>query len=32
MRTTAPGSKRMAAPLGTAVGLGDTVVVGERWF
>jgi polysaccharide export outer membrane protein len=26
------GPSRMAVPLGTAVGPGDTVLVGERWF
>jgi len=26
------GSMRVAVPLGTAVGPGDTVLVGERWF
>jgi hypothetical protein len=26
------GSSRNVAPLGTAVGPGDTVLVGERWF
>ena len=26
------GSSRLVVPLGTAVGPGDTVLVGERWF
>jgi polysaccharide export outer membrane protein len=28
----ASGSERIVVPLGTAVGPGDTVLVGERWF
>jgi polysaccharide export outer membrane protein len=30
--TDGSGSMRAAAPLGTAVSPGDTVLVGERWF
>jgi polysaccharide biosynthesis/export protein len=30
--TDASGSERMVVPLGTALGPGDTVLVGERWF
>jgi len=30
--TDGSGSMRVAVPLGTAVGPGDTVLVGERWF
>jgi polysaccharide biosynthesis/export protein len=30
--TDASGSMRIVAPLGTALGPGDTVLVGERWF
>ena len=30
--TDGSGSMRVAAPLGTALGPGDTVLVGERWF
>jgi polysaccharide export outer membrane protein len=26
------GPMRVVVPLGTAVGPGDTVLVGERWF
>jgi polysaccharide export outer membrane protein len=26
------GSMRLVIPLGTAIGPGDTVLVGERWF
>jgi polysaccharide export outer membrane protein len=28
----ASGPARMVVPLGTALGPGDTVLVGERWF
>lgn len=31
-RTDASGAGRFAAPLGTPIGPGDTVFVGERWF
>jgi polysaccharide export outer membrane protein len=30
--TDGSGSSRIAAPLGTALSPGDTVLVGERWF
>jgi polysaccharide export outer membrane protein len=30
--TDAAGPARMVVPLGTAIGPGDTVLVGERWF
>jgi polysaccharide biosynthesis/export protein len=30
--TDASGSMRIVVPLGTALGPGDTVLVGERWF
>jgi polysaccharide export outer membrane protein len=30
--TEASGPMRMVVPLGTAIGPGDTVLVGERWF
>jgi polysaccharide export outer membrane protein len=30
--TDGSGSMRVAVPLGTALGPGDTVLVGERWF
>jgi polysaccharide export outer membrane protein len=30
--TDASGSSRVVVPLGTAIGPGDTVLVGERWF
>jgi len=30
--TEASGSMRVVVPLGTAIGPGDTVLVGERWF
>ncbi len=30
--TDGSGSMRMVVPLGTALGPGDTVLVGERWF
>jgi polysaccharide export outer membrane protein len=30
--TDGSGSSRIAVPLGTALGPGDTVLVGERWF
>ena len=30
--TDASGSARFVAPLGTPIGPGDTVMVGERWF
>jgi polysaccharide export outer membrane protein len=30
--TDASGSSRIVVPLGTAIGPGDTVLVGERWF
>ena len=30
--TDASGPSRMVVPLGTALGPGDTVLVGERWF
>ena len=30
--TDASGSERIVVPLGTALGPGDTVLVGERWF
>ena len=30
--TDASGPMRMVVPLGTAIGPGDTVLVGERWF
>jgi polysaccharide export outer membrane protein len=30
--TDSSGSMRVVVPLGTAVGPGDTVLVGERWF
>ena len=30
--TDSSGSSRMVVPLGTALGPGDTVLVGERWF
>ena len=30
--TDGAGSSRMVVPLGTALGPGDTVIVGERWF
>jgi polysaccharide export outer membrane protein len=30
--TDASGSSRIVVPLGTALGPGDTVLVGERWF
>lgn len=30
--TDASGSTRIVVPLGTALGPGDTVLVGERWF
>jgi polysaccharide export outer membrane protein len=30
--TDGAGTSRFAVPLGTAVGPGDTVLVGERWF
>src|SRR6478672_10849016 len=30
--TDASGSMRIVVPLGTAIGPGDTVLVGERWF
>jgi polysaccharide biosynthesis/export protein len=31
-RTDGSGSSRDVVPLGTAIGPGDTVLVGERWF
>jgi polysaccharide export outer membrane protein len=31
-RSDASGSSRTVVPLGTALGPGDTVLVGERWF
>jgi polysaccharide export outer membrane protein len=30
--TDGAGSRRVVVPLGTAIGPGDTVLVGERWF
>jgi polysaccharide export outer membrane protein len=30
--TDSSGSARFAVPLGTSIGPGDTVLVGERWF
>ena len=30
--TDASGAARYVAPLGTSLGPGDTVLVGERWF
>ena len=30
--TDASGSDRFVVPLGTSIGPGDTVLVGERWF
>ncbi len=30
--TDGAGSVRVVVPLGTPVGPGDTVLVGERWF
>jgi polysaccharide biosynthesis/export protein len=30
--TDGAGSSRFVVPLGTALGPGDTVQVGERWF
>jgi polysaccharide export outer membrane protein len=30
--TDSSGSARVAVPLGTSIGPGDTVLVGERWF
>jgi polysaccharide export outer membrane protein len=30
--TNGSGSSRNVVPLGTALGPGDTVLVGERWF
>jgi polysaccharide export outer membrane protein len=30
--TDAKGAERYVVPLGTSLGPGDTVLVGERWF
>jgi polysaccharide export outer membrane protein len=30
--TDAAGAERYEVPLGTSLGPGDTVLVGERWF
>jgi polysaccharide export outer membrane protein len=30
--TDASGAGRYVVPLGTSIGPGDTVLVGERWF